>query len=288
VNVAAVAFSANGVPAAVALYTAATLVGSAAALAALVVAGSVAFAVPEWVDDGHVGARPLVAATATVLAVVGLGLYARTRRDLLGSLRARAEGAEAERELRAEQARAGERASIAREMHDVLAHKVSLIALHAGALEVNPGVGPERVEEAAGLIRETAVQALEELRSVLGVLRAGAGPEDALAPPPQAVDIGRLVESSRAAGVDAALRADVPDLPGGLARTAYRVVQEALTNVHKHAPGAAAVVELTGGDADGLTITVDNDPPPRAVGDALPGSGAWSACASGCGSQGAG
>ncbi len=270
VNVAAVALSANPVPAAVALYTAATLAGSTAVLTALVVAGSVALAVPEWVDAGHLGLRPLVAATATVLAIVGLGLYTRTRRDLTGSLRARAEGAEAERELRAEQARAGERARIAREMHDVLAHKVSLIALHAGALEVNPGVGPERVEEAAGLIRQTAVQALEELRSVLGVLREGAGPEDALAPPP--VDIARLVESSRAAGVDATLRAGVSGLPAGLARIAYRVVQEALTNVHKHAPGAAAVVELAGGEADGLTITVGNAPPPRAAGPALPGS----------------
>jgi signal transduction histidine kinase len=159
-------------------------------------------------------------------------------------------------------------------MHDVLAHRVSLIALHAGALEVNPGVGPERVEEAAGLMRQTAVQALEELRSVLGVLREGTGPEDALAPPPQAVDIARLVASSREAGVDATLRRDVPDLPDGLGRIAYHVVREALTNVHKHAPGAAAVVELTGGEADGLTITVDNSRPDRASRVALPGSGA--------------
>jgi signal transduction histidine kinase len=212
-------------------------------------------------------------ASAEVGAIACVGLYTRVRRDLTSSLRARAEGAEAERELRAEQARAGERARIAREMHDVLAHKVSLIALHAGALEVNPGVGPERVEEAAGLIRQTAVDALEELRSVLGVLREGAGLEDALAPPPQAVDITRLVESSREAGVDAVLRHGVPELPDALGRIAYRVVQEALTNVHKHAPGASAVVDLAG-DADGLTITVDNDPPPRAPGVALPGSGA--------------
>jgi signal transduction histidine kinase len=273
VNVVAVAFSANLLPTAVALYTAATL-APAAPLAALVVTGSVAVAVPEWVDDGHVRLRVLVGSTATVVAIVCVGLYSRTRRDLTRSLRARAEGAEAERELRAEQARAGERARIAREMHDVLAHKVSLIALHAGALEVNPGVGPERVEEAAGLIRLTAAQAMEELRSVLGVLREGAGPEDALVPPPQAVDIARLVESSRRAGVDAALREDVPDLPDGLGRVAYRVVQEALTNVHKHAPGAAAVVDVAGGEVDGLTITVENDPPLRLPRVALPGSGA--------------
>src|SRR6266511_2384232 len=104
---------------------------------------------------------------AAVGGIAALALWWR-RRYPLASLRGRAERAEAERELRAEQARLAERARIAQEMHDVLAHKVSLIALHAGGLEVNAGMGPEKVEESAGLIRETARQAMEDLRQVLG------------------------------------------------------------------------------------------------------------------------
>ncbi len=273
-NVVAVAFSANPVPALVALYTLASVRRAPGPLAAVGAAGAVAFAVPEWVDAGEVSAGPLVAASATALAAVGVGLYARMRHDLVRSLRDRAEAAEAERELRVEQSQLAERARIAREMHDVLAHKVSLIALHAGALEVNPDAGAPRVEEVAGVIRVTAVQALEELRAVLGLLRQGAEPGDDLAPPPQAEDIARLVESSRAAGLDLDYHAGVAGLPDGIARTAYRVVQEALTNVLKHAPGAAASVALTGDEHAGVTVTVENGPPPTAAAPALPGSGA--------------
>ena len=203
----------------------------------------------------------MVTGFGLALLPVGLGLYSRTRVDLVESLWAQAEAAQ----LR-------ERARIAREMHDVLAHKVSLIALHAGALEVTPDADAARVEEVAGVIRTTAVQALEELRSVLGVLRDGAGAGDVLAPQPDAVDIERLVASSRAAGLDVGYRADVPELPGSIARTAYRLVQEALTNVHKHAPGARTSVVLAGDEQAGVTITVDNEPP-REAAPALPGSG---------------
>ena len=101
-------------------------------------------------------------------------------------MRERADRAESERELRAEQARLGERTRIAQEMHDVLAHKVSLIALHAGGLELNPDAGPEQVERSAVLIRSTARQALEDLRGVLGVLRADESADGAtLAPQPK-------------------------------------------------------------------------------------------------------
>lgn len=133
---------------------------------------------------------------------VAIGAYVGARRDLVASWQDRAERAEAERELRAEQARLGERARIAQEMHDVLAHKVSLIALHAGGLEVNPAVGPTKVEGSAKLIRETARQAMEDLREVLGVLRSDVSVDGAdLAPIPQAADLDRLVADSRAAGV---------------------------------------------------------------------------------------
>lgn len=274
VNVVAVALSANPVPAVVALYTLAATRRAAMPLAAISGAAVVAFAVPEWVDAGHVSAVPLVGAGALTLLAVGAGAYVRTRHDLVRSLRDRAEAAEAERELRAEQAQLAERAHIAREMHDVLAHKVSLIALHAGALEVNPHAGAARVEEVSGVIRVTAGQALEELRAVLGLLRDGDGADDDLAPPPQLADVARLVEASRAAGLDVSYRAEVAALPDGIARAAYRVVQEALTNVHKHAPGAPTSVALTGDEDTGVTITVENGPSPAVDAPALPGAGA--------------
>lgn len=205
---------------------------------------------------------------------VAAGAYIGARRDLMASLRDRAERAESERELRADQARLGERARIAQEMHDVLAHKVSLIALHAGGLEVNPSVGPEKVESSAALIRETARQAMEDLREVLGVLRTdlSAGGAD-LAPIPAAADLNRLVEASRAAGVNVSARIELPaDVPAGLGRTVYRIVQESLTNVHKHARNAATEVLVISDDGY-LLVRVANLRP-VAAGALLPGSGA--------------
>ena len=199
------------------------------------------------------------------------GAYIGARRDLLASLRERADRAERERELLAEQAKVGERARIAREMHDVLAHKVSLIALHAGALEVN--TDDPRTRESAALIRTTAAQAMDDLREVLGVLRAGGGQDDDLRPHVDADDIGRIVAASRAAGVRVTLDVDGPALPDALARTAQRVIQEALTNVHKHARGAATTVTLTGDESAGVSIEVVNQRP-VAADTLLPGSGA--------------
>jgi len=206
---------------------------------------------------------------------VAVGAFVGARRDLVASWQDRAERAEAERELRAEQARLGERARIAQEMHDVLAHKVSLIALHAGGLEVNPSVGSEKVEGSARLIRETARQAMEDLREVLGVLRSDTSVDGAdLAPVPQAVDLERLVADSRAAGVtvtsEITLAADVPQSIG---RTVYRIVQESLTNVHKHARGASTEVLVAGGRGEGVTVRVTNVRP-VAADSLLPGAGA--------------
>ena len=216
----------------------------------------------------------LIVGAFAAAAFALFGAYVGARRDLLFSLRERAEKAEQERELRADQARLSERGRIAREMHDVLAHKVSLIALHAGALEVNPARPPAEVEQAAGLIRLTARATLEDLRGVLGVLRS-TDPNDAqpLAPQPTLADLERLVADSQAAGVAIELTADpMTDVPDLIGRTAYRVVQEALTNVHKHARGARTAVTVQR-SADELTITVTNLRP-VASGSLLPGSGA--------------
>ena len=221
---------------------------------------------------GELPANALVAVIGVGFCVAA-GAYVGARRALVASLTERAERAERERELRAEQAKVAERARIAREMHDVLAHKVSLIALHAGALEVNAGMDEERVRQSAALIRTTATEAMSELREVLGVLRAGGGLDEELRPQAGADELARVVDASRAAGVRVTLDVDGPLLPDALARTVHRVVQEALTNVHKHARGAATAVTVRG-DADrGVTIAVVNHRPvsPDAL---LPGAGA--------------
>ena len=106
------------------------------------------------------------------LAVLAWGMFVRARRQLIVSLRDRAERAEAEQQLRVAQARQLERTRIAREMHDVLAHRISLLSLHAGALEFRPDAPPEEVARAAGVIRASAHDALQDLREVIGVLRA--------------------------------------------------------------------------------------------------------------------
>ncbi|WP_431930219.1 sensor histidine kinase [Nonomuraea jabiensis] len=218
------------------------------ALAAIGVAG---FLAQQWVDDGGLGTDALVPALTATAAVLVTGGYVATRRELTRSLRERAERAEAERHLRDEQARAAERGRIAREMHDVLAHKVTLISLHAGGLEVNPGAEPARVEREAALIRGTAQEALEELRKIVGVLRAG---HDDIFP-----DLRRLVESWASAGNTVTLHGDLDGLPVATARAAYRLVQEGLTNAHKHASGAPVTVSVTGSPQDGITITVTNE-----------------------------
>src|SRR3954451_21193044 len=191
----------------------------------------------------------LLLSLALVVAATTTGMYVRARHQLLLTMRERALRAEADQRLYADRARMAERTRIAREMHDVLAHRISLVALHAGALEVRPDLPVERVRETAELLRSTACQALEELSSVIGVLREGGEPAPA-APQPTLSDIPRLVDDSRRAGAKIQLqmrveRADAA--PSGLGRDAYRVVQEALTNIGKHAGGTAGRVELTGG-----------------------------------------
>lgn len=223
----------------------------------------------DWADD-------LFAGTVTAVICALGGAYIGARRDLLTTLRERAERAEAERELRGEQARTAERARIAREMHDVLAHKVSLIALQAGALEVKPDRPAAEVEATAALIRSTARATLEDLRGVLGVLRTDKDGTAPLAPQPGLGDLERLVDDSRGAGVLVDLRIEWGDLDPAevdptLGRTAYRVVQESLTNVHKHARGARTSVEIVAADT-ALVVTVINVRPVSAE-SLLPGSG---------------
>ncbi len=220
----------------------------------------------------------LTAITVAVTAiVVGFGMFVRARRQLVWTLEERARRAEEEQDLRAEHARAAERARIAREMHDVLGHRISLLALHAGGLELRPNLPPAEVAETAGLLRSTARQALDDLRAVIGVLRDDGTVDVPTAPQPTLADLGRLVDDSRGAGATVQLSllvADVTATPPAAGRVAYRVVQEALTNVAKHAPGAATFVTVSGGPDEGLALTVRNGTAHRPTPDrSLPGAG---------------
>ena len=204
---------------------------------------------------------------AAIAVVVGWGMYIGSRRELLATLRERAETAESEQAARVAQARTAERSRIAREMHDVLAHRISMVTMHAGALAYRDDLTPDQVRETAGIIQENSHQALVELRQVLGVLREDPGDADPERPQPSAVDLPGLVDDARDAGMN--ISADlgpVDSIPDLLGRTAYRVVQEGLTNARKHAPDTLVTVALAGGPDDGLTIAVRN---PIRVGSSL-------------------
>jgi signal transduction histidine kinase len=206
-------------------------------------------------------------------AVVAWGMFLRGRREGRSE---RARRTEAEEQLRVEKIRHAERTRIAREMHDVLAHRISLLSLHAGALEFRPEASPEEVARAAAVIRASAHQALEELRAVIGVLRDGADGE-AVQPPQQTLAaLPALLEESRAAGMrlHADVRTDLAVVPDTVGRHALRIVQEALTNARKHAPSAAVELCVEGAPGEGLTIDVRNPAPVLVAGTTeIPGSG---------------
>jgi signal transduction histidine kinase len=188
---------------------------------------------------------------------VAIGMAVGARRVEVRSLRERAESAEREQSARAAQARALERNRIAREMHDVLAHRISLVAMQAGVLDHRDDLTAEENRELVRGIADGSHQALEELRDVLGVLRAEPGRPE---PPQPSLDrIPELVADARASGVDVTLTNTVADKPSDvIGRTCYRIVQEGLTNAAKHAPGAQVDVVLDGAPGDELHVSVHN------------------------------
>ncbi|MEU4291350.1 histidine kinase [Kribbella sp. NPDC026596] len=195
-------------------------------------------------------------------ALLGWGQWIQARQQLLGSLRERARRAEAEQGRRVAEARTLERTQMAREMHDVLAHRLSLLATYAGALEYRPDSSPERLAQAAGVIRTGVHQALDELREVISVLRdteiddlPGGRPQ------PTFDDVHALVDESRQAGTAISYDDRVTDatsLPPATGRTAYRIVQEGLTNARKHAAGHPVTLTVAGAPGDGLRIELTN------------------------------
>jgi signal transduction histidine kinase len=217
--------------------------------------------------DAFNGANAILVAAAVWLAAVVLGRRARRA----GELEARAAGLEREREERARAAAVAERARIARELHDVIAHSVSVMTVQAGAARVLLDEAPGRARESLRAVEETGRQALAEMRRLLGILRHEGGPS--LAPQPGLADLEALVEQARAGGlpVELAVEGAREPLPPGVDLAAYRIVQEALTNARRHAgPARARVTVRYGGGALGLEVADDGS---RASGGAGDGHG---------------
>lgn len=229
--------------------------------------------VMEWLNKGNNDPAfitgPVI--VAAIAVTVGWGLYIGSRRELLKTLRERADSAEADQVARATQARTNERARIAREMHDVLAHRISLVTMHAGALTFRRDLDAEQMRDTAAIIQENSHQALVELRAVLGILREEPGDAAPELPQPSAEDLPDLILEARRSGmrIETERGFVLDDVPEMLGRTLYRVVQEGLTNARKHAPDTRVTVNLDGGPADGLTVEVRN---PLRIGSAMTGA----------------
>ncbi|MGK5733780.1 sensor histidine kinase [Streptomyces sp. URMC 124] len=261
----------------IALYTVATLrpdrrllVGAAALLA---VAHFLPYPISElsFADRREV-ALQFVDACVTAATPVALGLLTRTRRELAARLDELTRSRAREDRLLADQVLATERARLAREMHDVVAHQVSLISLQAGAVQISTGDAGAR--EATRKIRELSVRTLEELRHMVGILRAAGADTEELTPQPRLADLPRLIELS-ALDVTYENACDERTVRSeAIERAAFRTVQEALTNARKHAPGAHVRVRLAEDAAETLLVEIRNGPPDAAVpAPGLPGGG---------------
>ena len=245
----------------------------------VLVVGTVNFvAAQTWTTIAPIEDNDYLITTLVNLAVnsgvMGWGLYIGSRRELLWSLRNRAERAELEQELRLSQARSTERARIAGEMHDVVAHRITQVSMQAGALAFREDLDGDRLREGLGQIQRQANDALHELRDVLGVLRDSDPSPPTARPQPTYDDIVALVDEARALGleIDYADEVDASQpVPAATGRTIYRIVQEGITNARKHAPGAAVAIWSTGDDRHGLTVLLSNPLGDR--GSAAPGAG---------------
>ncbi len=281
----------SGALAATLLAAASPAATPAASLGALQVAQSRRFPVAAAVATAGIAAhlvqglwRPnsgislrwwLLLICASYGALLGWGALARSRRALLISLRERARRAESEQGRRIAEARMAERRTLAREMHDVLAHRLSLVATHAGALEFRPDSSPEQLARAAGVVRSGVHQALEELRQVIGLLREEDDLLDERETQPTLADLPRLIAEARQAGQAVRISDETAgaDLPAPAGRTGYRVVQEGLTNARKHAPGQPVEVLLRGTPGARLLIDVRNPLPASGSAPIAPGGG---------------
>ncbi len=203
----------------------------------------------------------IVQATLLALGIVtatAVGHGIQQREKTLAAEAAREEAARRADEARLEQVRLAERERIAREMHDVVAHRISLVAMASGALAYRDNMTPTEIREAAQLINDNAKRSLNELRLVLGTLRdSGSAP----APPQPGIEqVPILVAEARQAGQHIGLdvQPDLAEVPSQVGRHGFHIVQESLTNARKHAPGAPVEVRVTGSRGEGLLIRVTN------------------------------
>ncbi|MGY6655454.1 sensor histidine kinase [Amycolatopsis sp. TRM77291] len=200
----------------------------------------------------------LVYATMTAAAPVFLGMLTRTSRELSVRIDEIEQAREQERLLIEQTALARERSQLAREMHDVVSHQVSLIAVSAGALQV--GAPDPRAKDVAAIIRELSVKTLDELRYMVTLLRAAGVQPTELTPQPTLADLKRLIDTS---AIPVHRHGELPaDLDASQQRAIYRTIQEALTNARKHAPGATVTINLEHTE-DEVTVTVKNGRPSR-------------------------
>ncbi|MBV8196382.1 MAG: sensor histidine kinase [Candidatus Dormibacteraeota bacterium] len=243
----------------VAVYIAASRLGwrtslvISALLYALITAATIA-------TGEHSGPAAFVSVFVPIAGAYAVGVYIGTRTAYIDSLRARASQLQRERDLLAQQAVADERVRIARELHDVVAHHLSLITVQANALRTQvPRASPAATT--ADVIASTGHQAMEEMRRMLGVLRLGGASETpGRLPQPGIDDIDQLVSQTRTAGVETTLTVEGTrrPLPAAMELSAFRIVQEALTNVLRHAGPARCSVRLVYED-DALAIKVSDD-----------------------------
>ena len=245
----------------VALYTVAALQPRRAALSCAgllelgVVAALLRYAGSWWYDA--------IFLSGLIAAALGLGLYYGTRRAYLAELRDRADRLERERDQQAALAVAAERARIAREMHDIVAHHLTVMVTLSEAAVAASASSPERAADVMRSVSATGRSALADTRRVLGVLRQrpDQGPGDTLRPVPDLTQLDALIEQVRSAGLDTTLEihGQAADVPAGVQLTAYRLVQEALTNTLKHGgPGARASVRLHYLPGE-LLVDIDDD-----------------------------
>jgi signal transduction histidine kinase len=270
----------NGLALLIALYTVASMRPRRDALACaavLEVAGVIAlvrYAGSLWWFDA-------IFLSGMFAAALGLGLYYAARRAYLAELRDRAERLERERDQQAALAAAAERARIAREMHDIVAHHLTVMTTLAEAAIATSATSPERTTEVMRSVAATGRRALADTRRLLGVLRQypSQGTSDALEPVPDLTQLDTLIEQVRSAGLDTTLEisGEAPDIPAGAQLAVYRLVQEALTNTLKHGgTDARASVRLRFLPGE-LRVDVDDDGSgsaasvPAGVGGGLPG-----------------
>jgi signal transduction histidine kinase len=270
----------NGLALLIALYTVASMrprrdaLVCAGLLELTGVTGLLLFAGGGWWYDA-------IFLSGMIAAALGLGLYSAARRAYLAELHDRAERLERERDQQAALAAAAERARIAREMHDIVAHHLTVMTTLAEAAIAASATSPERATDVMRSVAATGRRALADTRKLLGVLRQrpGQDPGEALQPVPDLAQLDTLIEQVRSAGLDTSLeiRGQAPDMPAGVQLAVYRLVQEALTNTLKHGgAGARALVRLRYLPGE-LLVDVDDDgsgsaaPAPAGVGGGLPG-----------------